>query len=81
MQEVPMNQNNRVILKLHRMMGEQAAGKLIDELMVELSIPDLETPANRRRFGEGLVRRGGAYEVLGRSIQVQAELQGAKSAV
>jgi hypothetical protein len=59
-------------------MGEAAAKLLIDEVMAELALSDLDSPGNRLRFGDGLAKRGGAYEVLGRSIRAQAELQGAK---
>jgi hypothetical protein len=63
--------------KLVRMFGPEKASALVRETLRKIGIVEIATPDDRLRFGGALIERGGLYEVIGRSIRVQAILQGA----
>ncbi len=67
------------IVKLVNMMGRENAEELASQIYRELGIDVIASPTDRLRFGEALVKRGGVLEAIGRSIKVQALLQGAST--
>lgn len=71
--------NDPALVKLINMMGRDKAEELAIEIYTELGIRGLASPTDRLRFGDALVKRGGVLEAIGRSIKVQALLQGAQA--
>ena len=69
--------NDPALLKLVKMLGREGADQVAAEVFNELGLRDIGSPTDRLRFGEALCRRGGLLEAIGRSIKVQALLQGA----
>jgi len=65
-------------IKLVNMFGDEAASKLITEVLGEIQITALITAQDRYNFGTRLTQKGGVFESLGKSIQVQAILFGAR---
>jgi hypothetical protein len=72
--------NDPALTKLINMLGREKAERLAKEIATELGIHGTMSPTDRLRFGDALVRRGGVLEAIGRSIKVQALLQGARPA-
>lgn len=68
----------RVVQKLVHVLGRPKAEALIQETLSALGGGDLSTPDGRLRFGQALLRHGGVVEAVGRSITIQAILEGAK---
>jgi len=66
--------------RIVRLLGDQAGPALMAQVMAEAHVPDLATPDSRSSFATALIAKGGVLEALGRSIRVQALLQGANSA-
>jgi hypothetical protein len=66
------------LTKLINMLGREKAEQLAMEIAAELGIRGVMSPTDRLRFGDALVKRGGVLEAIGRSIKVQALLQGAQ---
>jgi hypothetical protein len=66
------------LAKLINMLGREKAEQLAVEIATELNIRGTMSPTDRLRFGDALVKRGGVLEAIGRSIKVQALLQGAQ---
>jgi hypothetical protein len=66
--------------RIVRLVGDEAGGALMAQLMAEANVPELVSPESRSIFAAALIARGGVLEALGRSIRVQALLQGAGSA-
>jgi hypothetical protein len=66
------------LTKLINMLGREKAEQLALEIATELGIRGVMSPTDRLRFGDALVKRGGFLEAIGRSIKVQALLQGAQ---
>lgn len=72
--------NDPALTKLINMLGREKAEALAAEIAAELGMGGRSgamSPADRLRFGEALIKRGGILEAIGRSIKVQALLQGA----
>jgi hypothetical protein len=63
--------------KLVHMLGPTRAEALIDDTLHEIGRTDLEDPQDRLLFGHALLRHGGVIEAIGRSIKIQAILEGA----
>ena len=68
----------RLIQKLVHVLGRARADALIKATLDELGEKDLSTPEIRLAFGQGVLRHGGVIEAIGRSIKIQAILEGAK---
>ena len=66
------------LTKLVNMLGREKAEQLAVEIAAELDLHGVMSPTDRLRFGDALVKRGGVLEAIGRSIKVQALLQGAQ---
>jgi len=66
--------NNMLHIKLVNMLGEDAAGKLANEILSELNLTKLSTALDRYNFGRCLTKKGGVFESIGKSIQIQATL-------
>jgi hypothetical protein len=66
-----------VSAKLIRVMGRERAEGLIQEIMTADGIPALDSPQALLWFANGLMKRGGFAEVVGRSLKVYAILRGA----
>ena len=72
--------NDPSLLKLVNMLGRDGAEKMAAEIFQELGMRHIASPTDRLRFGDALIKRGGILEAIGRSIKVQALLQGAQAA-
>lgn len=70
----------RAIAKLRQVLGKERADALVTKKMLELKLSTLDSADDRYRFGTALTRDGGLHEAIGRSIMVQAILQGAIAA-
>lgn len=73
--------NDPALAKLINMLGREKAEQLAAEIAAELGIRGTMSPTDRLRFGDALVKRGGVFEAIGRSIKVQALLQGAQQSI
>ncbi len=65
--------------RIVRLLGDDAGVALMAQVMAEAHVPDLASPESRSSFAAALIAKGGVLEALGRSIRVQALLQGAHS--
>ena len=65
--------------RIVRLLGDEAGGALMAQVMAEANVPELVSPESRSIFAAALIARGGVLEALGRSIRVQALLQGANN--
>ena len=63
--------------KLTKLLGAEDSARLVQEVLDELGLADLSTPDQRFKFAAVLIDKGGLFEAVGRSIRVQALLQGA----
>ncbi len=70
--------NDPSLNKLLRMLGPDRATALVRDTLREIGADDINSPDNRLRFGAQLIKKGGLFEAIGRSIRVQAILHGAK---
>jgi hypothetical protein len=68
------------VAKLLRMLGPERGNAVVQETMKQLGLEAVKTPNECLRFGEALIKRGGLLEALGRSIKIQALLNGANEA-
>lgn len=73
--------NDPALAKLVNMLGREKADALAAEIAAELGIRGRMSPTDRLRFGDALIKRGGILEMIGRSIKVQALLQGAQQSM
>jgi hypothetical protein len=68
---------NPAIQKVINVLGRERGQQLIEETLREIGLRSIDTPNERVRFGNVLIKRGGVLESLGRSIKIQAILHGA----
>ncbi len=68
----------RLVQKLVHVLGRPRADALIKSTLHEIGARDLSTPEIRLHFGQAILRHGGVIEAVGRSIKIQAILEGAK---
>lgn len=73
-----MKAQDAILLKLRNVLGEERAGKLVDETMQRLGVRALDTPSARLRFAEAIIPMGGVIEAIGRAAKVHALLHGAE---
>jgi hypothetical protein len=66
-----------VFQKLQNVLGPERARKFHTDTLAELGLEELRSANDRLRFGHALLRHGGVMEAIGRSIKIQALLQGA----
>lgn len=67
----------RALAKLTNLMGAVKASELVATTKREAQVTDLDDPDQLVRFADELMKRGGVIEAVGRSIKVQAILNGA----
>jgi hypothetical protein len=72
---LPMGQ---VLQKIVNVMGLDRGAQLYRETLAAIGLHDLVSPDDNARFGEELISRGGMLSSIGRSIKIQAILQGAR---
>jgi hypothetical protein len=63
--------------KLVNLMGQERGHRFYLETLDNLGMAELATPDDSARFGNELIARGGVLASIGRSIKIQAILQGA----
>jgi hypothetical protein len=63
--------------KLVNLMGQERGHRFYLETLDCLGMSEIATPNDSARFGEELISRGGVLASIGRSIKIQAILQGA----
>jgi hypothetical protein len=64
--------------KLDNVLGREKAQAIVTETLARVGLQDLSTPDECYRFGVSLMRRGGIFEAVGRSIKIQSILHGAR---
>jgi hypothetical protein len=64
--------------KLVNLMGQERGHRFYTETLDNLGMSELATPDDSARFGNELISRGGVLASIGRSIKIQAILQGAQ---
>jgi hypothetical protein len=67
-----------VVKKLVHVLGPERASALITDILRRIGLASVETPEDRYKFAVELMKQGGMYEAIGRSIKIQAILLGAK---
>jgi hypothetical protein len=63
--------------KLVNLMGPERGSRFYQDTLETLGMADLATPDDSAKFGNELISRGGVLASIGRSIKIQAILQGA----
>jgi hypothetical protein len=67
------------LAKIINVMGSDRARAAIADAMRRAQLTALQTPNDRLKFAMALMKSGGIFEAIGRSIKIQAILHGAKS--
>jgi hypothetical protein len=65
------------LAKLERILGATRAQSATADAMRAAGIYSLESPEDRLKFGRALAEQGGVLAAIGRSIAIQAILEGA----
>jgi hypothetical protein len=65
--------------KLVNLMGQERGHRFYFETLDSLGMTELASPDDSARFGNALISRGGVLASIGRSIKIQAILQGAST--
>lgn len=66
------------LAKILDVMGSERAQAAIVDAMRRAQLTALQTPDDRLKFAIALMKSGGIFEAIGRSIKIQAILHGAK---
>ena len=69
------------VKKLVHVLGRTRAETLIAETLKKIGATDLGPAESRLLFGHELTSHGGVVEAIGRSIKIQAILEGANESV
>jgi len=64
--------------RLTRALGPSAGPSCAQEVLAQLGLAQLKTPADLLRFANQLLGRGGLTELVGLSLKVTALLRGAR---
>jgi hypothetical protein len=67
--------------KLVHVLGFEIASTLATEILADLELDRLDSPDERFQFGQALTARGGIHRILGKAVEAQAILHGAKERV
>lgn len=65
--------------KIVNLMGQERGQQFYLETLDNLGMAELSSPNDSARFGNELISRGGVLASIGRSIKIQAILQGARA--
>jgi hypothetical protein len=71
----PMTEN--ALSRLIKAVGREKGLRIGGEVMGQLGLRELKTPADLLSFANHLIRLGGAIEFVGRALKVSALLRGA----
>lgn len=74
MKEAPADWHEVAAGKLTRVLGDQAAGELMSDVLRELDLERLATADDLRRFGTALAARGGFAAALGGILSLHATM-------
>jgi hypothetical protein len=65
--------------RLKRAMGDAPGSQCAEDVMKQLGLTELSTPAELLDFANCLAKKGGVMEVVGGALKVAAILRGARS--
>ncbi len=70
--------SEEVLRRVQHVFGVRRGEQIYLETLEQLGVETLERVTDEKRFADVLVRRGGLYEMVGRTLRVRALLRGAE---